>query len=184
MDSDFDNYQAVETSEVSQSAFFELFVEEVRDICWTESHTDQTLKKWEEIAQSNQLKKIIHDNRAEIGDRINRIDTIFMLMDEVHQARACFAVSNLIEESDDLISETEDYSATRDAAILLSFQKLKYQSIAMYSNLQLMAEALSFHQVESLFKISLEEEKHIIDQLHQLAQNGLYHLASQESVFS
>jgi ferritin-like metal-binding protein YciE len=170
---------SLETS-VEESALLELFVEEIKDIYWTENYCVQVLPNWQNYATDKELKGALETIVERARERVNHIEDIFILLNEFKQSKKCFAIENLFEEAEELILEMDTGSATRDAVIVLSLEKLKYHDMVIYNNLVLMAKALGLHEVQEILKASLDKEKQVNNLLEHLASDSIYEKASKE----
>jgi ferritin-like metal-binding protein YciE len=164
----------------AQPALLDLLIEEVKDIYWIENYLVHQLPKWEHVITSFELKEGITSIIATYQDHVIRTRVLFEWLDEPKQAKKCFAMEDIYEEGEDLIEETEMGSATRDACIILSLQKMVYHTMAVYHNILLMSKILGMTEITAQVNTSLTENGKMNELLTDIAENLIYNLSSHE----
>ena len=77
-------------------------------------------------------------------------------------------------------SETAPGTATRDAGLILSAQKLEHYEIATYGSLVQVAKTLGHDDIASLLRETLSEEKEADESLTEVAESHINYDASAE----
>ena len=77
----------------------------------------------EKAATTQQLKDAINEHLEVTKTHVSRLEDVFGLMGKTPQAKKCEAMAGITKEGDDIVSETEKGSVTRDVGIILAAQK-------------------------------------------------------------
>ncbi|UEG53905.1 ferritin-like domain-containing protein [Mucilaginibacter daejeonensis] len=159
------------TENVEESALKELFVDELKDIYWAEKHLSKALTKLAKAATSDELRSALETHKEETDNQVTRLEEVFKIVDEKASAKKCDAMEGLIEESESIVSDTEDGSMTRDVGIISAAQKSEHYEIASYGTLRTLANTLGYSEAAELLDQTLAEEKKTDELLTQLAEN-------------
>ncbi len=158
----------------------EFFVDELQDIYWAEKKLVKTLPDLAKAATSSQLKEAFTSHLEETKNHVTRLEKVFESIGEKAKAKKCLAMAGITDEGDDIIDETEEGTAQRDAALIFAGQKAEHYEIATYGGLAQLAETLGFTEAKNLLGQTLEEEKAADEKLTQIAKNGINYKASKE----
>jgi len=101
-------------------------------------------------------------------------------MGKTPQAKKCEAMAGITKEGDDIVSETEKGSITRDVGIILAAQKVEHYEIATYGGLTQLAKTLNLQDVADILYKTLEEEKETDEKLTEIAENNINVGAAEE----
>lgn len=173
--------KAPETTEiVEESALNELFLDELKDIYWAEKHLVKALPKMAKAATSDELRNAIQTHITETEGQITRLEDAFASIDEKAVAVKCEAMAGLLKEADEIVSETEKGSLTRDAGIISAAQKIEHYEIASYGTLRTLATTLGYTEAAELLEATLAEEKNCDSLLTQIAEGGINDSAKSE----
>jgi ferritin-like metal-binding protein YciE len=169
-----------QTDNVEQSALNELFLDELKDIYWAEQHLVKALPKMAKAATSEELRKAIENHLQETENHVSRLEDVFDAIEEKAVAKKCEAMAGLIKEGDEIVSETEKGTFTRDAGIISAAQKIEHYEIASYGTLRTLANVLGYKEAAELLEATLEEEKTADGMLTQIAEAGINQSGSHE----
>jgi len=150
----------------------DFFVDALKDIYWAEKALTKALPKMSKNATSKELKKAFDSHLAETKKQVERLEQVFNKIGKKAQAKKCEAMQGLVEECDEIISETKDDTATRDAALIISAQKAEHYEIATYGGLVQLAKTLNKPEVAKILEATLNEEKKADDLLTKIAEKG------------
>jgi ferritin-like metal-binding protein YciE len=150
----------------------EFFLHALKDIYWAENELTKALPKMEEEATSKELKKAFRQHLEVTKKQIGRLDQVFQKLGEKAEGKKCDAMKGLIDESESIISETEDDTSTRDAALIITAQKVEHYEIATYGGLAQLAKTMRKPEIAKLLEATLAEEKETDVQLTKLAEQG------------
>ena len=165
---------------VTESALNELFIDELKDIYWTEKHLTSALPKMAKAATSNELRSAIENHLRETENHVSRLEQVFEVIGEKAVAKKCEAMAGLIKEGEEIISETEKGSITRDAGIISAAQKVEHYEIATYGTLRSLAGVLGHDEAIELLQATLSEEKNADQTLTQVAESSVNRAAKNE----
>jgi len=165
---------------VKESALNELFIDELKDIYWAEKHLISALPKMAKAATSNELRSAIENHLRETENHVSRLEQVFEVIGEKAVAKKCEAMAGLIKEGEEIISETEKGSITRDAGIISAAQKVEHYEIATYGTLRSLAGVLGHDEAIELLQATLSEEKNADQTLTQVAESSVNQAAKNE----
>lgn len=161
----------IETADtVQDSALNELFLDELKDIYWAEKHLAKALPKMIKGATSEELKTTIQNHLTETENHITRVEAAFKSIGEKAVAVKCEAMAGLLKEAEELLTETEKGTMTRDVAIISAAQKVEHYEIASYGTMSTLANVLGYQEVVELLEANLAEEKNADSLLTQVAE--------------
>ncbi len=132
----------------------------------------QLLKALPEIAKATyneDLQEAIMDHVEQTKKHVERLEKIFVRLRIDKDAEKCMAMEGLIEEGKKIIQEFEQ-SPARDAALIISAQKIEHYEIASYGSLSELADVLGFHQAADILDRTLEEEEMTDELLTEIAE--------------
>lgn len=168
------------TSDFTESALNELFVDELKDIYWAENHLVKALPKMAKAATSEKLRNAIENHLSETKNHVMRLEQAFESIDEKAIAVKCEAMAGLIAEGEEIIKDTEDGSITRDVGIISAAQKVEHYEIATYGTLKNLATVLGYDEAAELLDATLQEEKNADNLLTEIAENNINQSARNE----
>jgi ferritin-like metal-binding protein YciE len=142
-----------------ESKLKELFVEELKDIYWAEKHLVKALPKMAKAATSEELAGAIENHLAQTEEHVSRVEQVFGQLGMAARAKKCEAMEGLVVEAQQAIEETDMGTATRDAALIISAQKVEHYEIASYGSLVQLAKTIGLNDSIELLQQTLDEEK-------------------------
>jgi ferritin-like metal-binding protein YciE len=89
-------------------------------------------------------------------------------------------MDGIVDEGEEIISDTEDGTATRDVGLIFAGQKVEHYEIASYGGMVSLAKTLGYHEVADLLILTLNEEKTADDLLTGIAENHVNYEAAGE----
>ena len=168
------------SSSSDSSSLYKFFTDELRDIYWAEKHLVKALPKMQKAATAEELGNAFSDHLSATEEQVVRIEEIFEMLGETARAKKCEAMEGLIKESESIISDTEDESATRDAGLIMAAQKVEHYEIATYGGLVQIARLLGKTEVANKLQETLDEEKEADKLLTSIAENSINIMALNE----
>ena len=100
---------------------------------------------------------------------VQRLEKVFAEMGKEPKAETCQAIKGLIEEGEQMISNTDE-SPVRDAGIIAAANRVEHYEMAGYGSARTFAQILGLRSAVSLLEQTLEEEKMADKKLTQLAE--------------
>jgi len=164
---------AASSPEEQESLLKKLFVDGLKDIYWAEKHLSKALPKLMKAATSDQLKQAFEEHVAVTEQQIVRLDQVFEKVGVKAVAKKCEAMDGLTREADNIVSETQKGTMSRDAGLILASQKIEHYEIASYGGLAQLASTLGLEEVKNLLGQTLQEEKDADQKLSQIAESSI-----------
>jgi len=164
----------------NDSQLKEFFVDSLKDIYWAEKHLLKALPKMQKAATAEELRGALEEHLEVTKTHVERLEEAFKQLGEKAMAKKCEAMEGLTKETETVIEETEDGSATRDVALIMSAQKVEHYEISAYGSLAQLATTLGMDEVASLLQETLQEEKDADEKLTEVAENNINYEAAQE----
>ena len=174
------NGQTKSSNGQSNSQLEKFFHDQLKDIYWAEKHLLKALPKMRKGASTQELKDAIEEHTTQTEEQVDRLEEVFELMGKKPQAKKCEAMDGLTKEGEEALESTEDGSMTRDAAIIMSAQKVEHYEIATYGTLVQLARVMGNEEIAGILETTLEEEKQTDKNLTTLAETGINWEAEQE----
>jgi len=162
------------------SKFHRLFVDQLEDMYWAEKHLVKALPKMVEASTSEELSTAFSDHLTATENHVSRLEEAFRMLDQKAEAKKCPAMKGIVDECEEIISETEEDTMVRDAALILGAQKAEHYEIATYGSLITLAKTMGHEDVADLLVQTLEEEKEADQLLTQLAKGYVNEEASMQ----
>ena len=164
-----------------KSKLQEFFEDELKDIYWAEKHLTKAIPKMSKAATTDELRQALDEHLEVTQEHVTRLEDIFEMLGKKAQAKKCDAMEGITKEGDGIVEETEDGTMTRDAALIMSAQKVEHYEIATYGGLAQLAKTLGLEDVAGILEETLAEEKEADDKLTMIAEQNINVEASQES---
>ena len=156
------------------------FLDCLKDIYWAEKNLLKALQKMKKSATTTQLQTAFQDHWAQTQTHCERLEQCFEILGTPAKAKKCEAMNGIIKEGEDIISETEAGTATRDVGLILAAQKAEHYEIATYGGLCQLAKTLGNDQVAKLLSQTLAEEKTTDEKLTTIAEKNVNYSAKNE----
>jgi ferritin-like metal-binding protein YciE len=172
--------QMEQDHQTMNSPMEKLFLDQLKDIYYVEKTLIKALGKMAKNATTEELKDIFLSHQEVTQEQLSRLDQIFELLGKRAQAKRCPVMDGLQEEGDEMMSETEDDTLTRDVALIITAQKVEHYEIASYGCLVTLARTYGMQEVADLLQQTLDEEKDADQQLTYIAENNINFEATQE----
>lgn len=156
------------------------FVDQLQDIYWTEQKLTKTIPKLMEAATNNDLKQAIRNHLEETQGHVKLVEKVFSLIGETATPSTSPAMSGIVEESEEILDETDESTAQRDVGIIFVMQKAEHYEIATYGGLVALAKTLGYNDAADVLKKILMQEKEIDAMLTKIAETKSNYQASLE----
>ena len=158
----------------------ELFLDSLKDIYYAEKAILKALPKMKKAATSAELKQAFDDHAVMTKGQIERLDQVFGSIEEKPKAKKCEAIEGLIAESQSIIEDTDEGTATRDVGLILGAQKVEHYEIATYGGLRQLAVTLGYSEAAEMLQVTIDEEKQTDLLLTDIAENNINYEAAEE----
>jgi ferritin-like metal-binding protein YciE len=147
----------------------ELYVEQLRDLYDAEQQIIKALPEMIEVATSEDLQEALNEHLEVTKEQATRLENIFETLGEKAKGEKCKGMQGVIQEGSDLIDEIEDPNI-RDAAIIVSAQRVEHYEMAGYGAARTFATLLEDEESGKLLQQTLDEEKEADQRLTSLAE--------------
>lgn len=149
-----------------------LFVNELKDIYWSEKALTKAITKMIKNATSQELVEALTGHLQVTKEQVIRLEEVFSSIGEKAGAKKCEAMTDIIKEVEEIMKETEK-GTVRDAGIILSGQKVEHYEIASYGSLCSFAKTLGEVDAAALLEETLNEEKEADEKLSEIAESSI-----------
>jgi ferritin-like metal-binding protein YciE len=167
--------------QVGKSLLEEFFVHQLRDLCAAEQHMIIMLNTWKEMASSPELTNAIEEHLTHTEQHIDRLYIVMDLLEETVTDMKSESMEGIEQETERVLAEIREGSATRDVAIIIAVQKMEHYEIAAYGSLITLARTMGRDDVAEILKHNMSDEKQMDELLSGLAENGINREANTES---
>jgi len=164
----------------ADSRLRKFFIECLQDIYYAEKHLVDALETLRDEATTSELKNAFNDHRGVTQGHVSRLEQVFQSIGEEADTKKCQAIRGIISEAESIISDTENDTLTRDAALILAGQKAEHYEIATYGTLVQFARVLGENEAAILLEQTLEEEKEADRALTTIAEGFINEHAREE----
>jgi len=156
------------------------FVDQLKDMYYAEKELTQGLEEMKKACTTEELEDAFDNHLKQTERHIQRLEKVFRLVGKSPEAKKCEAMDGLLKEARSIISETEEGSLTRDAALIIAAQKIEHYEIATYGGLVQLAMTMQLNRAAELLDKTLEEEEDTDTTLTDIAENNINVEAEQE----
>ncbi len=149
-----------------------LFINELRDILWSEKALIKAFPKIITNAQSPEFINAVSDHLETTIAQHARIEGLFASLGVRGAAKKCDTIDWLIREIEQVIEHTPE-GIVRDAGLISIAQKIAHYEIASYGILYAFAELLGETETAALLEKTLKEEKEADEVLTSIAKSDI-----------
>jgi ferritin-like metal-binding protein YciE len=162
--------QSENGSSTKEKNLITLLESELKDIYNAEKQLVEALPAVAQAADNEELEEALNHQLEQTKKHVSRLEKIF----ERHgisksEEKKCEAMEGLIAESNQIIKEFER-GPVRDAALIISAQKIEHYEIASYGSLCELADVLGEDRLCDLLGKTLDEEERTDDILTDIAK--------------
>jgi ferritin-like metal-binding protein YciE len=147
----------------------DLFVHTLQDVLYAEQRITKALPKMIEKVSDAQLQGAFRSHLEETKNQIKRLEQVFAMHQAEAKAVTCPAIDGIIEEAEEIMSDSKD-SEVLDAAALAAAQAVEHYEIARYGTLIAWARQLGRPDCASVLEPTLQEEKEADRKLTDIAE--------------
>lgn len=165
-----------------KNAFYDLFVEVLRDAFDAENQIVEALPKAIQAASHTELKEALSNHLGETKNQVERLKKIFKMINENPTGTRCEAMQGLLKECKEMISKNTA-PAVKDAGIIIACQKVEHYEISTYGSARTIARHLSdakinervdFDEIADILQETLDEESDADEKLTEVAEGGFF----------
>lgn len=156
-----------------QKKFYQMFIEELRDIYNAENQIIEALPRLLNAVTSNELKQALKTHAQETQNQKKRLEKVFSKLNERPEGKICEGLKGILKECEKVISR-QNPSLVEEAALIGALQKVEHYEIATYGTLRTFAKHLELKEIESILQEILDEEGKANKKLTKVAEGGLF----------
>ncbi len=183
---------------MKQHAFYELFVDQLRELYDIENQIITNLPKVMQKVEHEELKEALASHLDETKNQLQRLKKIFKEINENPTGVTSRALEGIVEDTEAWIKKKQS-PAVQDAGIIVHCQKIEHYEISCYGSARALARHLhdaaesqdrvDFDEIADILQQSLDEESSADEKLTDLAEGGFFtqginEEATQEEVVS
>ena len=116
------------------------------------------LPKFAENTKNAELSSAFQKNLREVEGQIERLESVYDMLDIKKKDHTCEAMKGFIEEAHTMMSGAEE-GPVRDIGMVAYGKKIGHYQIASYEVLSNLAEGLGYNEAAQKLKLCLEEVK-------------------------
>jgi uncharacterized protein (TIGR02284 family) len=165
---------------VADSKLKAFFVNELKDLLWAEEKLVDTLPKMADAATTTELRDAFNSHLEQTEGHVERLKQIFGILGLEPDTTKCDAMDGIVDEGEEIISDTEEGTAQRDVGLIFAGQKAEHYEIASYGSMVSLARTLGYNDVSEILVMTLDEEKEADALLTQIAENNVNYAAAGE----
>ena len=166
----------------SQSPSFlqKFFVDQLKDMHYAENELIQGLEELKNACSTEELQDAFDEHIKQTQRHVQRLEKVFKLIGKEPESKTCEAMDGLLKECRDIVSETEEGTLTRDAALIIAAQKVEHYEIATYGGLVALARTMNLDRAGDILDKTLKEEEETDALLTEIAEAYINVEAEQE----
>ena len=157
---------------MAEKTLADLFHETLKDIYYAERKIASALGKMARGAQDEKLKEAFITHKEETQGQIERLQSVFELIDKRARGKTCPAIEGIIDEAEEIMEEFKG-SPALDAGLIAAAQAVEHYEITRYGTLRTWAEQLGLNEAADLLEETLAEESRTDELLTKLARTAV-----------
>lgn len=167
----------------SPSYLQKFFIDQLKDMYYAEKELTTGLEEMKRACTTEELEDAFDNHIKQTERHIQRLEKVFRLIGKNPETKKCEAMDGLLKEVRSIISETEEGSLTRDAALIVAAQKVEHYEIATYGGLVQLALTMQLNRAADLLDKTLSEEEETDSLLTDIAESNINIEAEQEGEY-
>jgi ferritin-like metal-binding protein YciE len=152
------------------SSLERLFMAQLKDIYYVEKRLMELLPRIKQGCTTEELEDAFELHTVQTEKQAKRLEKIFAMLKQEPEAKRCEALEGLSKEAEETLNETEAGSMTRDAALIITAQKVEHYEIASYGGLMALAFTMELPHIARLLEKTLFEEEETDHLLTEIAE--------------
>ncbi len=167
---------------MKQNAFYDMFVDLLKDLFDAENQIVENLPKVIQAASHSELKEALNQHLDETKNQVQRLKKIFKMLNENPTGKSCKAMQGLFSEGEEAIKKKEP-ATVKDACLIVCCQKVEHYEIAGYGSARAIArhlndagidDRLDFDEIADMLQQTLDEESAADEKLTDIAEGGFF----------
>jgi ferritin-like metal-binding protein YciE len=133
-----------------------------------------------EASSSSELRSAFEQHLEETRTHVTRLERVFKLIGAEAKKEDNAIIDEIADAADDMVGATEDGTALRDAALIVSGNLVEHYEMAVYGSLASFARQLGMPEAVGLLEQTLKEEKAADARLTEIGETIVNPQAAQE----
>lgn len=150
-----------------------LFQHELRDLYSAEEQIVKALPQMIAASTNTDLQAALQEHLTVTQEQLARLDRIANENDLMLGSHTCKGMAGIIAEGKETLEEIVD-PTTKDAAIIVSAQRVEHYEMGAYGGAIAFAKELGYDDMASELHTTLEEEIDADKKLSRVAEGGLF----------
>lgn len=151
----------------------DLWYEELRDLYSAEEQIIAALPSMIKAATHEELRDALESHLEETQEHKRRLEEIAEDHDFRIEGHTCKGIAGILTEGTELLKKVSEPN-TKDAAIIVSAQRVEHYEMAAYGTAIAFANELGESDAADMLDETLQEEGDADDKLNNIAQGGLF----------
>lgn len=156
----------------------DVYLDNLKDLYSAENQLISALPKMAKAAESEELRTAFQEHLEQTRGHVERLDKVFQQLGKNPKGKKCKAMEGLIEEGKEVISNMDEASPARDAALIAAAQRVEHYEIAGYGCVRTFARVLGDEKSANLLQQTLDEEAETDEKLTSIAEGLVNEQAS------
>src|SRR5438067_9390009 len=135
-----------------------LLLHEVKDLYHAEKQLVKALPKVIKKASSPELKHAVEEHLQQTEGHVNRLEQVFEMLGQPAKSTKCKGMAGILDEAEEVM-KYDGTPEAKDAAIIMSAQKVEHYEIAGYGSAATWADLLGRQDLKNLLGLTLDEEE-------------------------
>jgi len=146
---------------MSLETLHDVFLDNLKDLLSAEKQLAKALPKLAKAASNEQLQEALQQHLEVTRGQIDRLEEVFVAIEETARAKHCKGMEGLIEEGNEVLEHKNDASESAlDAAIIVAAQKVEHYEISSYGSVRTFAEQFGIYQGRQIVTANIGGRKH------------------------
>jgi ferritin-like metal-binding protein YciE len=142
---------------MAEKTLHDLFHDTLKDVYYAEKKILSTLPKMAKAAQAPELKAAFEKHRDQTEGQVERLISVFGIIDEKPVGKKCPAIEGILEEGSEIMDEYKG-TAALDAGLIAAAQAVEHYEMTRYGTLKRWAQNLGLADAVQLLDATLREE--------------------------
>ena len=149
----------MENSKLNVPLLLEYFSDHLNRICCAKTHMVQRFPEAAALATFKDLKNAIDETTRDVVKQIQRMNTVFQLLDIKQNPANCGGMTGMLDEAFESIHAQTHEQVLRDLSILFYMQNIESIEMTSFRILHMVATQLNNPEITQLLRENYDEAK-------------------------
>lgn len=160
------------------------FINQLNDMYDAEKQLVKAIPQMQNAASTEELEAAFEMHALQTQRHVSRIEKIFKHLGKTPESKTCVVMKALIDETTEVINQTQEGTMTRDAGLIMAAQRIEHYEIASYGGLVQFAITMKLDKVATMLEDTLDEEEKTDYTLTDIAEEFINMEADGEQQYS